>query len=199
MATIDERYFEQASHLSSQRRYALVTVRLSHSIPFSAREKLMDYRLRCGGESERDINIQKAAQLFAYWDLVLDLSPGPRWLEHPEVAESARRALRDVDGVLCDVRAWVLLPTHIHVLAAPCPVPGAAPGILHLAEAIKAPVAHKARTLLRVSTPLWEDGAHMHLLDSAADLDRTLRYLRQEPVRAGLVTLAEEWEWRGEK
>ena len=155
--------------------------------------------MTCGASGMQDADLNRDAQLFAYWDLVLDHSPGPRWLEHPAIAESARRALRDMDGILCGVHAWVLLPTHIHVLADACPVSGSSPGMLHVAEALKAPVAHRIRSQLRVSTPVWEAGAHVHVLDSTADLDRTLRYLRQEPVRAGLVSLPEEWEWRGER
>ncbi len=199
MATMDQRYFEHAFQSVSSDRHALITVRLTHSIPFSAREKLMDYRLRRDVEGANDRDAQRMAELFAYWDLTLDLSPGPRWLEHPGAAESARRALRDMDGILCSVRSWVLLPTHIHVLARSIIHSDPQSGMLHVAEALKVPVAHRVRLEQRVFSPVWEDGAHIHTLGGGADIERTLRYLRQEPVRAGLVTTPDEWEWRSEK
>ena len=141
MATMDQRYFEHAFQAASSDRHALITVRLTHSIPFSAREKLMDYRLRRDVDGAKDRDAQRMAELFAYWDLTLDLSPGPRWLEHPGAAESARRALRDMDGILCSVRSWVLLPTHIHVLAGSIIHSDPQSGMLHVAEALKVPVA----------------------------------------------------------
>jgi putative transposase len=199
MATMDQRYFEHGLTRPAVGEQALITVRLAHSIPFSAREKLLTYRLRRDADGNTSQDAQRMAELFAYWDLTLDLSPGPRWLEHPDVAAYARRALRDMDGVLCRVRSWVLLPTHIHVLAQRHHDHMAAPGMLHVADALKTPVAYRVRRTLRVFSPVWEDDVHIHTLDGGGDIERTLRYLRQEPVRAGLVATPDEWEWKGEK
>jgi putative transposase len=199
MATMDQRYFEHVLTKRTVGEHALITVRLLHSIPFSAREKLLEYRLRRDADCNTNHDAQRMAELFAYWDLTLDHSPGPRWLEHPEVASSARRALHDMDGVLCSVRSWVLLPTHIHVLARRHRDLSSAPGMQHVADALKTPVAYRIRRTLRVYSPVWEDDVHIHTLDGGGDIERTLRYLRQEPVRAGLVATPDAWEWKGEK
>jgi hypothetical protein len=196
---MDQRYFDHVLTKPRAGEQALITVRLTHSIPFSAREKLLEYRLRRDADSNHNPDAQRLAELFAYWDLTLDHSPGPRWLEHPDVAASAQRTLRDMDGVLCSVRSWVLLPTHIHVLAQRLHDDAPAPGMLHVADALKVPVAFNIRRALRVYSPVWEDDAHIQTLDGGGDVERTLRYLRQEPVRAGLVATSDAWEWRGEK
>jgi REP element-mobilizing transposase RayT len=195
MATMDQRYFDEGVFDAVQARPALVTVRLFRSLPFSAREQLMVYRLR--RDADRGDAERREAELFAQWDFLLGRSPGPRWLVHPSVADAARRALRDMEGVLCHVKAWVLLPTHIHILATACTSRHSAPGMQHVADAIKAPVAYRIRSDLAITGHIWEDGAHIHELHDSEGEQRVIRYLRYEAMRAGLVSAPGEWPWEG--
>ncbi len=195
MDSIEARYFDSFT-TSTDAKATLLTLRLAHSIPFSAREQLMRYRLRCnedlGHAGTREL---RDARLFAYWDLMLDLSPGPRWLEHPRIADAGMRTLRDVNGVLCRVLHAVVLPTHLHVLYGACESKAGSPAIEGLAEALKVPIAHMAAPLLRPGTPFWDEHVHVHSLQGEEQIERSRHYLRQEPVRSGLVRQAEEWRW----
>jgi hypothetical protein len=192
---MDQKYFDERVFNTARTALSLVTIRLFRSLPFSAREQLMVYRLR--RDADRGDAERREAELFAHWDLLLDRSPGPRWLVHPPVADSASRALRDMEGALCHVRAWVLLPTHMHILAGACASRHSAPGMQHVADAIKAPVAYRIRRELGITTEIWEEGAHIHELHAPDSEQRVIRYLRDEPSRAGLASASGEWPWEG--
>ena len=46
----------------------------------------------------------------------LDRGLGECWLRQPRVAEVVEGALRFFDGERCHLRAWVIIPNHVHVL-----------------------------------------------------------------------------------
>ena len=46
--------------------------------------------------------------------------------------------------------------------------------------------------------PLWQPGFFDHLLRSNESYDQKWEYVRQNPVRARLVNMAEEWPYQGE-
>jgi len=43
--------------------------------------------------------------------------------------------------------------------------------------------------------PFWQDESFDHYLRAASRLDRTIAYIEQNPVSAGLVCSAEHWPW----
>ncbi|AOS44723.1 hypothetical protein Verru16b_01790 [Lacunisphaera limnophila] len=49
-----------------------------------------------------------------------------------------------------------------------------------------------------VSQPIWQREFFDHVLRSASSYDQKWHYVRENPVRAGLVTRADEWPFAGE-
>lgn len=52
--------------------------------------------------------------------------------------------------------------------------------------------------LLGVDPPLWQGDTFDHILRSAESYAGKWVYVRENPVRHGLVARAEDWEWQGE-
>jgi putative transposase len=48
------------------------------------------------------------------------------------------------------------------------------------------------------SDPIWQRGFFDHLLRSEESYGQKWNYVRENPVRAGLVTRAEDWPYSGE-
>ena len=46
--------------------------------------------------------------------------------------------------------------------------------------------------------PHWQDGFFDHLIRHSESYAEKWEYVRQNPVRAGLTAVAEEWPWQGE-
>lgn len=65
--------------------------------------------------------------------------------------------------------------------------------------AIKSASAHHINKLLGRSGKVWQDQYFDHVVRGAESLNEKIAYVRQNPVRAGLVGVAEEYPWTWEQ
>ena len=82
------------------------------------------------------------------------------------------------------LRAVVVMPDHVHVLLE-------VPAGLDLARVVR----HWKRYLARTHGVRWQRDFHEHRVRRVAYRDAKLEYLRQNPVRAGLVARPEDWPY----
>jgi REP element-mobilizing transposase RayT len=205
MSTLEERYFRPDNTGYAHRVHSFLTCRLAHSIPFSAREELMRYRFRCDDQL-REPSLdhafgqeEYASHLFRFWDAVLGCSPGPAWLAHPAVADFTQITLHAMEGILCRLEGYVILPTHVHVLYSQHLEFNRGPAPLHVADGLKAPVAHYASRILELRGPFWQDADYHRILRNNKEVESVKRYIRRDPVRAGLTDRPEDWLWAWER
>ena len=81
------------------------------------------------------------------------------------------------------------MPNHVHLLILPLvPVPV-------LMRWWKGSTARSANLILgRTGLPFWQDESYDHYLRSS-QLERTARYIEENPVSASLADTAERWPW----
>ncbi|MFL6542011.1 MAG: REP-associated tyrosine transposase [Chthoniobacterales bacterium] len=102
------------------------------------------------------------------------------------------------------VGRYVIMPDHIHLFV--CLGPGCE---LTLSEWIRALKRYLDRTLSQQNRTLpkilsqklasfWQPGFHDHLLRSDESYAQKWGYVFENPVRAGLVSSAEDWPFAGE-
>ena len=91
-----------------------------------------------------------------------------------------------------DVLAYCVMPDHVHLL-----LEGTSSGA-NLREAVR---AWKQRTgyawKKRMGSQLWQPGFHDRILREGDDTRAVVRYVLQNPVRAGLVKSAGDYPWVG--
>ena len=130
---------------------------------------------------------------FVAHDRALHLhSSGPLWLRDPRIADLVAHAIVVGDGEkdFYELCAWVVMPNHVHLLILPH-VPVAV-----LMKWLKGSTARGAnRTLGRTGQPFWQDESYDHYLRNSNQIDRTIAYIEENPVSAGLVRSAECWRW----
>jgi len=63
-------------------------------------------------------------------------------------------------------------------------------------QGLKSTTAHRINKLLHRSGPVWEEESFDHVLRSDESLKQKCEYIRQNPVRAGLVQKPEDYRWR---
>ncbi len=51
---------------------------------------------------------------------------------------------------------------------------------------------------IRTARPHWQKGFFDHLIRHSESYAEKWEYVCQNPVRAGLVAVAEDWQWQGE-
>ena len=130
---------------------------------------------------------------FLTWDKCLDTSPaGPRWLIIPEVAHSVSQVLRlsTTDWDLCDLRAWVVMPNHVHILLQP------RRPLMRVLQSIKSASARQANSILaRTGQPFLQDESYDHWVRNPDQEQRIVRYIEGNPVSAGLAATPASWPW----
>jgi len=87
------------------------------------------------------------------------------------------------------VLGYVVMPEHVHLLVSE-------PETKPLATALQALKQSVARRLaLRGHEPFWLERYHDFNVQNGKKRVEKLRYIHRNPVRRGLVTKPEDWEW----
>jgi REP element-mobilizing transposase RayT len=130
---------------------------------------------------------------FAAVDRVLDRAQsGPRWLQDDRVAQCVADALQygEIDLNLYELRAWVVMPNHVHVLLNPNAK------LSRITKSIKNFSARQANSILGLTgRPFWQDESYDHWVRGPDEMELIVRYIEDNPVSAGLVDRPETWRW----
>ena len=145
------------------------------------------------GLREPETSVQDAGRVFAQSDHMLDIAgDGPLWLRDPRIAAVVADALEQGESEyrLYQRFAWVIMPNHVHVVMRPLrPLPA-------VMRWIKGSTAHSANLLLkRTGQPFWQYETYDHVIRNSDELNRVIRYVERNPVRAGLAITIEDWPW----
>ncbi|MGI9087123.1 MAG: REP-associated tyrosine transposase [Chthoniobacterales bacterium] len=91
------------------------------------------------------------------------------------------------------VGRYVIMPEHVHLL-----VCGDQSFVLeHWVGELKQALARGGKRK-RADGQIWQEGFFDHVLRSNESMSAKWEYVRMNPVRAGLVTRAEDWPYQGE-
>ena len=104
--------------------------------------------------------------------------------------EFGKRAQSDLSVV---VGRYVILPDHLHLFVR-------LPDEFKLGDWIGTLKRILARNVeaTRSSDPIWQRGFFDHVLRSSESYAEKWNYVRENPVRAGLVKSADDWPYSGE-
>lgn len=161
-------------HFDSPQKVQFVTFRLADNLPRSVVGALL---------------LQERAVLKI--DKELDSCSGACWLRRPDIAEVVQAALLHFDGDRYRLLAWCVMPNHVHAVVEP--VQGhRLGGIVH---SWKSFTANSANTLLGRTGAFWHEDYFDRYMRNEEHLMRTIGYVEQNPVKAGLVGTVEDWAW----
>ena len=123
-----------------------------------------------------------------YYHLVFRLKEG--YLNQKEV-ELVKRHIIAGDGVFYRLIAIQVMANHVHMIVQP----NEGVKILAIIRGTKGPTARKINMLRGTSGSLWSDKYYDRIIRNEDDLDKTLQYLERNPVGAGVVDDA--WNYEG--
>jgi REP element-mobilizing transposase RayT len=122
----------------------------------------------------------------------LDRGAGACWLRRPEIANMVSNALLHCDGEQYVLDDWVVMPNHVHLVLWPMPNST-------LSEILKGrkqfTATHANRILARAGEAFWQPESFDHWIRNDAEKARIRRYVRWNPVKAGLCERPEQWPW----
>ena len=114
----------------------------------------------------------------------------PMYLQAPSIALCVVDAIQQGGSSSYTLHAWVVMPNHVHLLITP------RTDVSILLQKLKGSTARQANKWLgRIGTPFWQEESYDHLVRTTAEFVRIEKYIVLNPVQAGLVQSAEEYEW----
>jgi REP element-mobilizing transposase RayT len=116
---------------------------------------------------------------------------GPMYLVQESVARIVVASLHR--GTLLghyELGAYVVMSNHVHVLLLPRISPS------KLLQSLKGATARESNRILgRTGETFWQAESYDHWVRDEKELGRITAYLENNPVKAGLVTRAEDYRW----
>lgn len=157
-----------------------VTFRLADSFPVQLREQW-----------EKLFQIEDQRERRTQLEAWLDLGYGECHLKHERIARSVAETLRSADGQRCHLLAFTIMPNHLHVLFKTVSVPMA-----KLLKDWKGGTSRAANRILgRKGEPFWQADYWDTYMRDVEHEQTTIRYMKNNPVKAGLVKAWKDWLW----
>ena len=119
---------------------------------------------------------------------------------NPEEQAIVLETLRYWDGNKWQVFAAVVLPDHVHVLAKTLPNPGG--GFFDLGEIIHSVKSYSAQKISHKRGhrgSIWQDERYDRIVRHEAEFLEKWNYIRNNPVKSGLVDSPETYPWLYER
>jgi putative DNA methylase len=129
---------------------------------------------------------------FVAMDRLLDqCQSGPAFLGEPEIAKVVVAALYDGDRRFgrYELYSFVVMPNHVHLLVTP------KVSSREWLGPLKGFTAHEANKILARHAPFRQPESYDHLVRNQDEFHRIRQYIENNPIRAGLAAIAEEFRW----
>lgn len=184
-----------------------VTSCLHDSIPAQGLLELAKYRAELKARS-KPTDLSADAWQVQLWKLGfvrienwLDHQPTNRALADPQLAQIVVDSFLHFAGERYDLFAYVVMPSHIHWLFQPLDA-----WVATLNDARRTPrerivysanrfTGNQCNGVLQRTGPFWQHEPYDHWVRNADELERIIRYIEENPVKAGLVTNPEDWKF----
>jgi putative transposase len=120
----------------------------------------------------------------------LDRGHGECWLRQAGVADVVEEVLRSNDGKHFQLRAWVIMPNHVHLVVDVWNVP-----LTSLIDRWKGKSARLANQVLKRTGKFWQEDYFDTLIRDGDHLKKAVRYTDRNPAKAKLVLDPALWRW----
>lgn len=190
----DYYYYRKFPHIQPADGTFFITFRLYGSIPIKI---LNQYR------EEKDIIMKKNPQLlndfhfnfertvFSKFDHLLDNpKSGSKYLSDPRIADIFVNAIHFNDHKTYELICYSIMSTHVHIILHEIKKP-----LFRILQSLKRYTARESNKIIEREGAFWEKESYDNLVRDLDDLSVKIKYVLQNPVKAGLVTNWEDWKY----
>ena len=188
-------------HYQFDHSYYFVTFRLFNSLPIDIIQMLKGkYRksesqiIRSVDESRRYselYNLQK--KYFGIYDRYLDKSEScTNYLADERIAKIVSDTLFFKDSIDYDLICYCIMPNHVHMLLW---IEWLMKPFYKIMQSIKRFSSRKSNLIINRSGTFWEEENYDHIVRDREEYIKIVKFILTNPLRAGLVSKADDWEW----
>lgn len=119
-----------------------------------------------------------------------------RWVLPARARDIVLDCCLHLNGAKIRLHAAVVMPEHVHIIFSALYKAEVGPfSFAEILNPIKGYSAHQINKLLKKTGKVWLDESMDHVLRSQEKLEAKIEYLRQNPVRRGLVKDPSQYRW----
>ena len=175
-------------HLDQPGLVQFITFRLYDSVPAHVVESWRN-ELQCTSSlpatDPRMVELRKRIAEFE------DAGHGACYLRDERIARLVQDALLQFDGERYRLIEWVIMPNHVHVLVEVL----SGHRLSDVVHSWKSFTAKEANRILGRSGEFWMTDYFDRFIRDEKHLAAVREYIRNNPVKAGLVEKPEDWKW----
>ncbi len=212
-------------HIHSPDSILFVTYRLAGSIPRAtvreckAKKEWLDGQLRLVSnesdtpESKRwleQVEKFKRDWFVRFEEIMHRADNGPMWMKDERVAEAVAVRLQELNGDAYRLDAYCVMSNHVHTVFKPLLSEGELresfdedgrpiftsehPSLSRIMQLLKGGSARECNRILARTGQFWEHESFDHVVREGR-FYQTIKYVLNNPVKAGLVKEWPEWPW----
>jgi putative transposase len=200
-----EYYRRNLPHHQPRGATLLVNFRLAGSLPTDVIERLKaetedleKWLLEIPDPNERfKLRELEQRKLFGKWNDVLHSTKyGPFYLQEDCIAEVVANSIRYHDDEWFEVVAFCIMPNHVHLVITPYAKSETSDySLTQIMHNIKRNSAKQANQILGRTGTFWQHESYDHFVRDEAELERIIKYVLNNPVKAGLIDDWFKWKW----
>lgn len=202
--TMNQIYYERhLPHLQPPGGTFFITYRLKDSVPKhiinelkkTTEQELATIKQICSSQALLPGEVRRLQKrYFVLYDQILDTSLNePYWLKLPEVAQVVFDSLLYIGKAEANVWAFTIMSNHVHVLLTHN---SKQRPLFRLLQSHKGFTARQCNKVLgRTGATFWQDESYDHLVRKDGEFERIVRYILQNPVKAGMAKIWSDWPW----
>jgi REP-associated tyrosine transposase len=178
-----EFYRRRLPHLQIEGATYFVTFRLKNSLPIEILDELPQ-------EFEQH-------RWFEEFDNYLDQGLyGEKYLSDTQVATIVEEAIYYRDAKAYDLISFCIMPNHVHLICRPLEKEtDKFHSLTEILHSLKRHTARQSNLHLKRSGSFWQDESYDHVIRDEAELERTIKYVLYNPVKANLVKEQKDRKW----
>lgn len=197
-------------HIQPKDSIFFITFRLYGSLPLnvvSALKEEYESELRLLKEEARirrecfDPSAMHRRYFERFDEFLEKYSEGPQYLLENEVAQTVAGSLHFWSGKRYTLVGFCIMPNHVHLvidldgytteLYAKRP----SYALSRIMESLKRHSARQSNIVLQRTGHFWQKESYDHVVRDGNELNNIIRYVIDNPVKAGLVSSSDQWRW----
>jgi REP element-mobilizing transposase RayT len=191
-----EFYRRRLPHIQIGGATYFVTFRLKNSLPKEVLQKLSQEfeRIKKLPQSKLEVEQHHWFEKFdSYLDQVLC---GEQHLTNPQIAGLVREAIHYRNTKVYDLISFCIMPNHVHLIFTPLEKEtDKFYSLTEILHSLKRHTARQSNLFLKQSGPFWQDESYDRVIRDEAELERIIKYVLYNPVKANLVNEQKDWTW----
>lgn len=193
-------YRRNLPHIQPKDGVFFITFRLDGSLPKKVIYELQDERddnilqIKSKAKSKADLIsalLENQDLYFNKFDTLLDdASTGPTYLSQKNIAIIVKDAIHYLDNKDYILICYCIMSNHAHMI-----VYKTKRVLYKILQSLKRFTGREANKLLDRQGAFWQKESYDNLIRSRNELSNKIRYVLNNPVKAGLVNSWEDWEF----